>query len=78
MSASPRYVASSSALGRVHWRHSARSNGLNNCVETARLGAGLLAVRDSKDSAGPALLFTAGAWRCFVGGLTHTGFAPVR
>ncbi|BDH54667.1 hypothetical protein MTP06_03990 [Streptomyces sp. PLM4] len=43
---------------------------MNNCVETARLTsgphAGLLAVRDSKNAPGPALLFSPAAWRGFV------------
>lgn len=42
---------------------------MNNCVETAFLDAGLLAVRDSKRTAGPALLFGARAWRGFLAGL---------
>jgi hypothetical protein len=47
---------------------------MNNCVETARISAGLLAVRDSKDTAGPALLFTADAWTTFVAGVCNNGF----
>jgi hypothetical protein len=43
---------------------------MNNCVETARPEsgrlAGLVAVRDSKNTAGPALLFTPEAWEGFV------------
>ncbi|GAA0582687.1 hypothetical protein GCM10010394_09250 [Streptomyces crystallinus] len=43
---------------------------MNNCVEAAFLDAGLLlAVRDSKRTAGPALLFGARAWRSFLSGL---------
>ncbi|UNO38612.1 DUF397 domain-containing protein [Streptomyces sp. MST-110588] len=60
------------------WRSSSHSAGTNNCVETARLNAELLAVRDSKDTAGPALLFGTGAWRSFVGELTDVRFAHVR
>ena len=48
------------------WRRSSHSTAANNCVETARLGPGRLAVRDSKDPQGPALLFTADAWTDFV------------
>ncbi|WP_030659721.1 DUF397 domain-containing protein [Streptomyces rimosus] len=59
----------------VRWRRSSRSTGMNNCVETARIGPGLLAVRDSKNTAGPALLFTSAAWTTFVGGLANHGFA---
>jgi hypothetical protein len=43
---------------------------MNNCVETARPGsgrwAGLVAVRDSKNTLGPALLFDPDAWEGFV------------
>ncbi|GDY67372.1 hypothetical protein SAV14893_067650 [Streptomyces avermitilis] len=46
---------------------------MNNCVETARPGpgpwAGLVAVRDSKNVSGPALLFAPEAWEGFVAGL---------
>ena len=48
------------------WRRSSHSTAANNCVETALLGPGRLAVRDSKDPQGPALLFTAAAWTDFV------------
>ncbi|MCL6734477.1 DUF397 domain-containing protein [Streptomyces neyagawaensis] len=70
MSALPRNVPTSTALHGVRWLRSSRSTGMNNCVETARPGsgrlAGLVAVRDSKNTAGPALLFTPEAWEGFV------------
>ncbi|MEU0842485.1 DUF397 domain-containing protein [Streptomyces sp. NPDC005962] len=53
----------------VVWLRSSYSVGMNNCVETARLGPGRLAVRDSKNTAGPALLFPPSAWASFVGDL---------
>jgi hypothetical protein len=69
MSALPRHVASSNDLHDVRWLRSSYSTGANNCVETARPGtgcfAGLLAVRDSKDPAGPALLFSPESWAGF-------------
>jgi hypothetical protein len=69
MSALPRHVPSSNDLHDVRWLRSSYSTGANNCVETARPsggpGAGLLAVRDSKDPAGPALLFSPGSWAGF-------------
>ena len=73
MTAMPRYVPSSASLRDVRWLRSSRSTGMNNCVETARPGpgpwAGLVAVRDSKDKAGPALLFTPASWKGFIAGL---------
>ncbi|MFH8350172.1 DUF397 domain-containing protein [Streptomyces sp. NPDC018045] len=65
------------ALHGARWRRSSRSTGMNNCVETARIGPGLLAVRDSKNTAGPALLFTTTAWTAFVDGLGDRRFAKV-
>jgi len=69
MSALPRNVPSSTDLHDVRWLRSTHSTGANNCVETAlpRSGpwAGLLAVRDSKDTAGPALLFSPESWAGF-------------
>ncbi|MER5178453.1 DUF397 domain-containing protein [Streptomyces sp. NPDC002896] len=70
MSALPRYVPSSTSLHGGPWLRSSFSTGMNNCVETAEIGtgplAGLLAVRDSKRQAGPALLFSATAWKSFL------------
>ncbi|MGW1913581.1 DUF397 domain-containing protein [Streptomyces sp. NPDC002076] len=70
MSAMPRNVPASTDLHDVRWLRSSYSTGANNCVETARPrsgpGAGLLAVRDSKDPAGPALLFFAESWAGFL------------
>ncbi|MFK8908700.1 DUF397 domain-containing protein [Streptomyces sp. YS-3] len=65
----PTHVPSSTSLNGAKWRRSSRSTGMNNCVETAFLDAGLLAVRDSRRTAGPALLFGARAWRGFLAGL---------
>ena len=69
MSALPRHVPSSTELCEVRWLRSSYSTGANNCVETARPsagpGAGLLAVRDSKDPDGPALLFSPESWAGF-------------
>ncbi|MFD7705541.1 DUF397 domain-containing protein [Streptomyces sp. NPDC059785] len=73
MSALPRYVACSTSLHSVRWQRSSRSTGMNNCVETARPGpgpwAGLVAVRDSKNQAGPALLFAPATWEGFLSAL---------
>jgi hypothetical protein len=60
-------------LDGAQWRRSTRSTGMNNCVEAAVLGGGLLAVRDSKRVSGPALLFTGGAWGGFLDSLGSPG-----
>ena len=46
-------------LSGAIWRKSSRSNNGGNCVEVARNLTGIVAVRDSKDPVGPALIFTA-------------------
>ncbi|MDH6112405.1 hypothetical protein P3T36_003816 [Kitasatospora sp. MAP12-15] len=48
----------------VVWQKSSRSNPNDNCVECAPL-SGDIAVRDSKDPAGPALRFSRAAWGAF-------------
>lgn len=69
MTALPRKVRSSTELPDAHWLRSSYSTGANNCVETARARSGpwsgLLAVRDSKDPDGPALLFSPESWAGF-------------
>ncbi|MFG1866993.1 DUF397 domain-containing protein [Micromonospora arborensis] len=54
-------------LIEAQWRKSTRSgsNG-GDCVEVADNLPGLVAVRDSKDAAGPALTFSPAAWTSFV------------
>lgn len=74
---SPQYVTSSASLSGVHWRRSSHSTAANNCVEAALIGSGplsgQLAVRDSKDVRGPALLFTPAAWTEFLAAVAEGG-----
>jgi Domain of unknown function (DUF397) len=53
-------------LTRADWRKASYSgdNG-GACVEVARNLPGVVAVRDSKDPAGPALVFTRNDWAAF-------------
>ncbi len=59
------------------WRKNSRSNhgdaDQNDCVEVAEL-PGRVAMRDSKDPAGPALAFTHAEWRAFLGGIRASEF----
>lgn len=53
-------------LSCAKWRKSTFSNGNGgNCVEVARNLPGIVAVRDSKNPDGPALVFPASQWRAF-------------
>jgi Domain of unknown function (DUF397) len=51
------------------WRKSSYSANGANCVEVASNLPGVVAVRDSKDVAGPELAFTGQAWSAFVAGI---------
>jgi len=51
----------------ISWKKSSYSAANGNCVEVARLGAGCIGVRDSKNAAQPALGFTPASWRTFIG-----------
>ncbi|HUJ07923.1 MAG TPA: DUF397 domain-containing protein [Streptosporangiaceae bacterium] len=55
-----------SALRTSAWRKSRYSNPSGNCVETAELPAGEVAVRNSRDPDGPALVFTRAEWDAFL------------
>ena len=62
-------------LTRAEWRKSSYSNGSGgDCVEVASNLPGLVAVRDSKDRSGPALIFTPSEWRAFTGGVASGEF----
>jgi hypothetical protein len=52
------------------WRKSTRSNSAGECVEIAANLPGLVAIRDSKDPAGPALIVSPAAFRSFTRTLT--------
>ncbi|MGH3770466.1 MAG: DUF397 domain-containing protein [Pseudonocardiaceae bacterium] len=49
------------------WYKSSRSSGASNCVEVAH-GTGWTAVRDSKNTTGPALIVADGQWGAFIKG----------
>jgi Domain of unknown function (DUF397) len=45
-------------LSGAHWQKSGRSNPSGNCVELAQLPHGEIAMRNSRDPDGPALIYT--------------------
>ena len=56
-------------LTGARWVKSSRSAPTGgNCVEVAVLPGGQVAVRNSRQPAGPALVFTGPEWAAFVGG----------
>jgi Domain of unknown function (DUF397) len=55
------------------WRKALSSIGNGACVEAAPLN-GMVAVRDSKDPAGPMLIYTTAEWRAFLDGVKKGEF----
>ena len=56
-------------LSRAEWRKSSYGSQNGACVEVVTNLPGTVALRDSKDPAGPGLLIPAAEWRAFVRGL---------
>ena len=60
-------------LSRAVWHKSSRSNGSGGaCVEVARNLPGVIAVRDSKNPDGPALIVSGDEWASFITRLQAT------
>jgi Domain of unknown function (DUF397) len=55
------------SLHGVRWRKGSLSSGQGNCVETAELAGGGVAIRNSRDPEGPALVFTDAEIHAFLG-----------
>jgi hypothetical protein len=56
-------------LRRAEWRKSTYSANGSTCVEVARNLPGIVAVRDSKNPHGPALIFAPAEWEAFTAGI---------
>ncbi|MFC4589309.1 DUF397 domain-containing protein [Sphaerisporangium corydalis] len=58
-------------LRGARWYKSSFSADQGECVEVASNLRGVLAVRDSKNLAGPVLVVTPGEWSAFLAGVKH-------
>jgi hypothetical protein len=56
-------------IERAKWRKSSFSGEQGACMEVADLPGGGRAVRDSKNPAGPVLVFTPAEWDAFTAGV---------
>jgi hypothetical protein len=65
---------SAARLDGVVWRKSHFSNPSGNCVEVAELPDGRVAMRNSRDPEGPALIYTRGEVDAFVRGAKSGDF----
>jgi hypothetical protein len=63
-------------LSVAKWFKSSRSTAQKECVEVAHLGSGMVGVRDSKNPAGPALVFDSSEWDAFTGGVKNGEYDP--
>ena len=61
-------------LAGARWRKSARSSAQGNCIELAKLVGAEVAIRNSRDPGGPALVFTDAELDAFLGGVKEGEF----
>ncbi|HEX6325775.1 MAG TPA: DUF397 domain-containing protein [Jiangellaceae bacterium] len=65
---------SADELTGVTWQKSSFSNPNGNCVELAQLPSGGIAMRNSRDPHGPALVYTAAEVSAFIAGSKNGEF----
>ncbi|MER6915109.1 DUF397 domain-containing protein [Streptomyces sp. NPDC000594] len=63
-----------SELTTAAWTKSSHSNATGNCVELAKLPDGSIALRNSRDPQGPALIYTPDEIAAFVAGARSGDF----
>jgi hypothetical protein len=63
-----------SDLGPAEWRKSSASNPSGNCVEAAALPDGSVALRNSRDPEGAALIYTRAEIAAFLAGVRNGEF----
>ncbi|WP_307719333.1 DUF397 domain-containing protein [Nocardia mexicana] len=61
-------------MSGARWFKSSRSASDKECVEVAWLDAGHVGVRDSKNPAGGALVFTPAEWDAFTAEMSEGGY----
>ena len=64
-------IKADTLAGAAWFKSSYSNNQGGDCVEGARLADGAMAVRDSKDPEGPALLFPTSVWTAFTTALRN-------